>query len=85
MNDKGEIISFLLSPGNTPGNNVRLVAKLVEKLMGKLYGDHGYISKDLFIALSRRGVQPVTGIKERMKNMAPTTMGQINAPETLHH
>lgn len=69
VNDRGEIVSFLLSPGNMPDNNMATVAKLTERLSGKLYGDRGYISKDLFLALFRRGVHLVTGIKRNMKNM----------------
>lgn len=69
VNEKGEIVSFLLSPGNMPDNNVAAVTKLAARLTGKLYGDRGYISHDLFLALFRKGVRLITGIKKNMKNM----------------
>ena len=68
VNEEGDIVSFLITPGNTSDNNIPLLEKLSEKLYGKLYGDRGYISHDLFVSLLKRGVQLITGIKKRMKN-----------------
>jgi hypothetical protein len=68
VNEQGEIISFMLTPGNVADNNVKLGAKLCQKLHGKLYADRGYISKDLFETLWQQGTQLVTGIKKNMKN-----------------
>lgn len=68
VNERGEITSFLLTPGNVADSNPKLGAKLCQRLSGKLYGDRGYISKDLFETLWRQGVQIVTGIKKNMKN-----------------
>jgi hypothetical protein len=68
VNERGDLTSFMLTPGNVADNNPRLGAKLCAKLHGKLYGDRGYISKDLFEALWNQGTQLVTGIKKNMKN-----------------
>lgn len=68
VNDKGEIVSFLLTPGNVPDNNQAMMLKLTEKLSGKLYGDRGYISHDLFVALLQKGIKLITGIRRNMKN-----------------
>jgi hypothetical protein len=68
VNERGEITSFMLTPGNVADNNARLGTKLCTQLYGKLYGDRGYISKDLFDALWSQGTQLVTGIKKNMKN-----------------
>lgn len=68
VNDQGEIVSFLLTPGNVPDNNQAMMSKLTEKLSGKLYGDRGYISHDLFLSLLQKGVQLITGIRKNMKN-----------------
>lgn len=68
VNDKGEIVSFLLTPGNVPDNNQAMMLKLTEKLSGKLYGDRGYISHDLFLSLLQKGVTLITGIRKNMKN-----------------
>lgn len=77
VNESGEIVSFLITPGNTSDNNIPLLEKLSEKLQGKLYGDRGYISKDLFASLLKRGVQLITGIKKRMKNYLMPLWGKL--------
>lgn len=68
VNERGEITSFLLTPGNVADNNAELGAKLCARLHGKLYGDRGYISGDLFAVLWEQGVHLVTGIRKNMKN-----------------
>lgn len=68
VNEKGEITSFMVTPGNTPDNSVEAVTTLAKRMNGKLFGDRGYISKDLFTALWAKGVQMITGIRKNMKN-----------------
>lgn len=68
VNERGALVSFMLTPGNVADNNVALGVRLCAKLHGKLYGDRGYISGDLFEALWARGIQLVTGIRKNMKN-----------------
>lgn len=68
VNERGEITSFLLTPGNTPDNNLKLMHKLTERLTGKLYADKGYISHELFLSLLRKGVTLITGVRKNMKN-----------------
>jgi hypothetical protein len=68
VNEKGELVSFFVTPGNVPDNNIEAVTKLARKVQGKLFGDRGYISKDLFAALWQQGVQLITGIRRNMKN-----------------
>ena len=68
VNEKGELVSFFITPGNVPDNNIETVTKLAKRMTGKLFGDRGYISKDLFAALWSKGIQLVTGIKRNMKN-----------------
>ncbi|GAB6009215.1 IS982 family transposase, partial [Dysgonomonas reticulitermitis] len=67
-NDKGEIISFFFSPGNTDDRSMEVFNVLKKKLSGKLYGDKGYISASLFETLFNDGIYLVTGIKRNMKN-----------------
>lgn len=67
-NDKGEILSFFFSPGNTDDRNVNVFNVLKKKLFGKLFGDKGYISASLFEMLFQDGIHIVTGIKSNMKN-----------------
>lgn len=68
VNERGEITSFLLTPGHTADNNQELMLKLTEKLTGKLYADKGYISHDLFLSLLQKGIHLITGIRRNMKN-----------------
>jgi hypothetical protein len=68
VNERGEITSFLLTPGNVADNNAKLGSKLCARLHGKLYGDRGYISQKLFETLWQQGVHLVTGIRRNMKN-----------------
>lgn len=67
-NEKGEIISFYLSAGNTDDRNQTIFNVLKRKLFGKLYGDKGYISASLFDMLFNDGIHIVTTLKSNMKN-----------------
>jgi hypothetical protein len=77
VNEKGELVSFFVTPGNTPDNNIAAVTRLARAMTGKLFGDRGYISKDLFAALWGKGIQLVTGIKRNMKNKLLPLMDKI--------
>lgn len=77
VNEKGELTSFIVTPGNTPDNNIGTVTKLAGKMHGKLFGDRGYISKDLFAALWDQGVQLITGIKRNMRNRLLPLMDKL--------
>lgn len=68
VNERGEITSFLLTPGNTPDNNQELMHHLTAKLTGKLYADKGYISHELFLSLLQKGITLITGVRKNMKN-----------------
>ena len=68
VNERGQITSFMLTPGNVADNNPKLGVKLCQKLNGKLYGDRGYISNELFERLWQQGVHLITGIRKNMKN-----------------
>jgi hypothetical protein len=77
VNEKGELVSFFITPGNTPDNNIETVTKLAKRMVGKLFGDRGYISKDLFAALWDQGTQLVTGTRRNMKNKLLPLMDKI--------
>jgi hypothetical protein len=66
INDRGELLSLRLTPGNT--DDRRPVPELVKGLFGKLFGDKGYVSQPLFEALYDEGVQLVTKLKRGMRN-----------------
>ena len=66
VNDKGEILSFYISPGGT--NDRTPLKKMAKGLVGKLFGDKGYISKKLFDELFQQGLQLITNVRSNMKN-----------------
>lgn len=68
INDKGELLSFLITPGNVDDRNIKVMEKISKDLWGKLFGDRGYISKSLFEFLFLNGIHLVTKIRNNMKN-----------------
>lgn len=68
INECGEIVSFMITPGNVADNNASIVTKLARKCFGKLWGDRGYISKKLFDDLFKKGIKLITRLKKKMKN-----------------
>lgn len=65
VNDQGELLSFLLSPGNVDDRVP--VPKLVKQLWGKLFGDKGYTKQALFEQLFEQGIQLITMPKKNKK------------------
>lgn len=66
VNDKGEILSFLLTPGNV--SDLVPVETLSKNIFGKIYGDKGYISDALFKRLYKKGLKLFTTLRSNMKN-----------------
>lgn len=66
VNDRGELLGFHLTPGNT--DDRAPVQAMVKELFGKLYGDKGYISQRLFEQLLEQGLELITRLKKNMKN-----------------
>lgn len=69
INDKGEILSFVITPGNVDDREPLKNKKFIEKIRGKLYADKGYISKELTEVLFVDGLHLVTSIRNNMKNV----------------
>ncbi len=70
INDKGEILSFYLSQGNTDDRDIKTITSMTKKIFGKLFGDKGYISKALSDLLFGNGIQLVTQVRRNMKKQA---------------
>jgi transposase len=67
VNDRGELISVQLTPGNT--DDRKPVPALARRLYDKLFADKGYLSQALFRRLfDDRGLQLITHRKRKMKN-----------------
>jgi len=68
INDKGEIIQFLISQAHVDDREPLANRKFHEKIFGKLFGDKGYISQDLFDQLFIDDIHLITKIRKNMKN-----------------
>ena len=77
VNQFGELISFIITPGNVADNNLQLGLKLCRNLCGKLFGDKGYISQKLQEGLARQGLFLVTKAKKNMKNRVTSAQDNI--------
>lgn len=78
INDKGELLSFFLTPGNVDDRNIKVIEKISKNLWGKLFGDRGYISKTLFEFLFMNGIHLVTKIRNNMKNSLMSVSDKVN-------
>lgn len=65
INDKGEVMSFRITPGNTDDRAV--VEKMTRGLQGWLFADKGYIGKKLADCLFDKGIELITRVKKNMK------------------
>lgn len=71
VNDRGEILSFCITPGDVDDRKPAL--RLVKNLFGELFGDKGYISQPLAQALRELfDVQLITKLCGNMKNQLMT-------------
>jgi hypothetical protein len=68
INDKGEILDFMLTQGNVDDRDPLKNKSFHKKVFGKLFGDKGYISQTLFEQLFIDGIHLVTKIRKNMKN-----------------
>lgn len=67
VNEKGELLSFYLTTGNTDDRNPKVIQAMTRQLFGKLFGDKGYLSKALFDSLFADGIQLITRLRKNMK------------------
>lgn len=69
VNDRGELLAFCLTPGNT--DDRRPVPRLARRLFGKLFGDRGYISQALAERLFvTHGIALITKLRKNMRERA---------------
>ena len=66
-NEKGELLNFMITPGDVDDRKPLEYQAFVEFIHGKLVGDKGYISKNLFQRLFVDGIQLITKLKSNMK------------------
>ena len=73
INDRGELLNVLLTPGNV--DDRKPVPRLLHNLFGKVFGDKGYISQPLYELLRQTfGIQLVTKLRSNAKNHLPMSL-----------
>jgi len=68
INDKGEILSFCITPANVDGKDWKVISRLTKEMFGKVFADRGYLSAPLVAKLYSNDIQLVTKLKKNMKN-----------------
>ena len=58
---------------------------MTRELEGKVLADKGYISKELFAKLWRRGLHLITGIRRQHEELSHAAARQTVAAQALHH
>lgn len=66
-NECGELLNFMITPGDVDDRKPLEYKVFVNLIYGKLVGDKGYISKGLFERLFVDGIQLITKLKSNMK------------------
>ena len=69
INDKGELLNFMITQANVDDRQPLKQAKFVEKIKGKLYADKGYLGQKLTELLFIDGLHLITSIRNNMKNV----------------
>lgn len=64
-NEYGHPIAFDFTPGNVDDRKVK--EHIFNNVYGKIFGDKGYISKNFFEQLFKKGIQLVTALRNNMK------------------
>jgi hypothetical protein len=68
INDKGEIIEFLITQANVDDREPLKNKRFHEKIFRKLFTDRGYLSQSLFEKLFIDDIHLITKLKKNMKN-----------------
>lgn len=69
INDRSEILDFVITAGNIADNNRAVIGSMTKRLQGKVYGDRGYLlNAKLFREIYNKGVHIVTKLRRNMVN-----------------
>lgn len=68
INERGELLNFVITPGNTDDREPLKNKNFIKALKGKIYADKGYINKELTRVLFMDGLHLITSIRNNMKN-----------------
>lgn len=78
INDKGEVLSFVITPGNVDDRKPLKQESFLKDIFGKFFGDKGYISKQMADILFVDGVHLITQLRNNMKNSLMTLSDKIH-------
>ncbi len=67
VNEKGELLSYAITKGNTDDRNIDMIKNMTKEIFGKIYADKGYISQTLFWILFEDDKELITKLKKNMK------------------
>ena len=76
-NEKGDLLNFMVTPGNVDDREPLRNKSFIERIFGRLVGDKGYICKELFSRLFIDGIQLITKLKSNMKGQIMTIGDRI--------
>lgn len=77
INHKGEIVAVKITKGNaSDAKPFEAMAEALD-LKGKCFGDRGYIGKEMFERLYRKGLHLVVSIRKNMKNRLMPLMDKL--------
>ena len=77
INDKGEILNFMFTPGNLDDREPLKQTKFLKNIKGKLCADKRYIEQNLFGNLFLNGIQLITKVKNNIKNSLMSVADKI--------
>ncbi len=66
-NERGELLNFMITPGDVDDRKTIEYKAFVEFIYGKIVGDKGYIGRNLFERLFVDGILLMTKLKRNMK------------------
>ena len=84
INDKGEILNFMFTPGNVDDREPLKQENFLKNIKGKLCADKGYIGQALFENLFTSGIQLITKVKNNMKNSLMSVADKIQYSPKNH-
>lgn len=76
-NDKGELLNFIITPGNVDDREPLTGSNLLKGVLGKLFADKGYISEKLFNHLFFDGINLITTVRKNMQQRYMTANDRI--------
>ena len=84
-NEKGELLNFMITPGDIDDRKPLEYKAFVDFIYGKLVGDKGYISKNLFDKLFVDGIQLITKLKKQHERLHYENIRQALVEKTGYH